>query len=90
MLVYHGISIRPSAHPTFFMLPAPILPLNYFSSKNFCRRLHDFHTVEEFYRWSSSINYINNVQVPLVCINALDDPLIPPKILNQTIKVAAS
>ncbi|KAG8633387.1 hypothetical protein MANES_18G099500v8 [Manihot esculenta] len=34
-----------------------------------------FETVDTFYRRCSSSYYVGNVSVPLLCINALDDPL---------------
>ncbi|XP_039006296.1 embryogenesis-associated protein EMB8-like isoform X2 [Hibiscus syriacus] len=32
-------------------------------------------TVDTYYRRSSSINYIENVSVPLLCVSAMDDPV---------------
>ncbi|CAN0880522.1 Embryogenesis-associated protein EMB8 [Linum grandiflorum] len=37
--------------------------------------LGKFETVDTFYRRSSSVNYVGNVAVPLLCISALDDPV---------------
>ncbi|KAL4183462.1 hypothetical protein AMTRI_Chr11g155260 [Amborella trichopoda] len=34
-----------------------------------------FETVDTYYRRCSSVNYIGNVSVPLLCISALDDPV---------------
>ncbi|XP_042512691.1 phospholipase ABHD3-like isoform X2 [Macadamia integrifolia] len=34
-----------------------------------------FETVDTYYRRCSSASYVGNVSVPLLCINALDDPL---------------
>ncbi|KAJ4823037.1 hypothetical protein Tsubulata_012354 [Turnera subulata] len=34
-----------------------------------------FETVDTYYRLSNSASYVGNVSVPLLCINALDDPL---------------
>lgn len=39
------------------------------------RVLGKFETVDTYYRRSSSSNYVENVSVPLLCINALDDPV---------------
>ncbi|XVE67467.1 hypothetical protein DITRI_Ditri08aG0163600 [Diplodiscus trichospermus] len=39
------------------------------------RVLGKFETVDTYYRRSSSTNYVENVSVPLLCINALDDPV---------------
>ncbi|KAF5781760.1 putative alcohol O-acetyltransferase [Helianthus annuus] len=32
-------------------------------------------TVDTFHRWASSVRVVNNVKIPLVCINAIDDPV---------------
>ncbi len=56
----------------------------------YTRKMTGFDTVEELYRWGSSVNYLDGVSIPLVCINALDDPIIPPPVLDETIKAAAS
>lgn len=34
-----------------------------------------YQTVDTFYRRCSSVNFLSNVSVPLLCITALDDPL---------------
>ncbi|XP_057465496.1 embryogenesis-associated protein EMB8-like [Actinidia eriantha] len=39
------------------------------------RVLAKFETVDTFYRRCSSINFIGNVMVPLLCISSLDDPV---------------
>ncbi|KAE8698824.1 Alpha/beta-Hydrolases superfamily protein isoform 2 [Hibiscus syriacus] len=39
------------------------------------RILGKFETVDTYYRRSSSINYIENVSVPLLCVSAMDDPV---------------
>ncbi|KAK9069624.1 hypothetical protein SSX86_011528 [Deinandra increscens subsp. villosa] len=35
----------------------------------------NFETVDAFHRWASSVHLVSNVRVPLVCINAIDDPV---------------
>ncbi|KAK1440371.1 hypothetical protein QVD17_06196 [Tagetes erecta] len=35
----------------------------------------NFETVDTFHRWASSVRLVSNVKVPLVCINAIDDPV---------------
>jgi predicted alpha/beta-fold hydrolase len=40
-----------------------------------------FPSVESYYYESSSALFIPNIQVPLLCINALDDPLVPQQCL---------
>ncbi|OMO92253.1 hypothetical protein COLO4_17736 [Corchorus olitorius] len=39
------------------------------------RVLGKFETVDTYYRRSSSINYVEKVSVPLLCVSALDDPV---------------
>ncbi|KAL4385536.1 hypothetical protein GQ457_15G016480 [Hibiscus cannabinus] len=39
------------------------------------RVLGKFETVDTFYRRSSSINHVEHVSAPLLCISALDDPV---------------
>ncbi|KAI3675939.1 hypothetical protein L1987_85535 [Smallanthus sonchifolius] len=35
----------------------------------------NFETVDTFHRWASSVRLLTNIKVPLVCINAIDDPV---------------
>lgn len=39
------------------------------------RVLGNHETVDTYYRCASSVNYVQNVSVPLLCISALDDPV---------------
>ncbi|XP_020599761.1 embryogenesis-associated protein EMB8 isoform X3 [Phalaenopsis equestris] len=39
------------------------------------RLVGKFETVDTYYRRCSSVSYVRNVSVPLLCISALDDPL---------------
>lgn len=41
------------------------------------------------YKWSSSLFYLDNIATPMVFINALDDPIVPDKLL-EPIKEYAS
>jgi len=45
----------------------------------YSRRVAGFSDVFEYYKASSSCNYLKTLSLPLVCINARDDPLIPPR-----------
>lgn len=47
----------------------------------YTRRVHNFDTVHEMYRWSSSVNYLGGIQRPMVFINARDDPIVPDELL---------
>ncbi|XP_011310910.1 abhydrolase domain-containing protein 2 [Fopius arisanus] len=55
----------------------------------YTRRIHQFRSVKEMYRWSSSINYLNEINSPMVFINALDDPIVPEALLNPIREYAA-
>ncbi|CAI9304380.1 unnamed protein product [Lactuca saligna] len=35
----------------------------------------NFDAVDSFHRWASSARLVNNVSVPLLCLNAIDDPV---------------
>ncbi|XP_043288096.1 abhydrolase domain-containing protein 2 [Venturia canescens] len=47
----------------------------------YTRKVHNFRSVKDLYKWSSSINYIGNISIPMVFMNALDDPLVPEMLL---------
>lgn len=48
----------------------------------YTRRLAGFANVTEFYNAMSCSNHLNNIQVPIVFINARDDPIVPPPLLE--------
>ncbi|XP_014261305.1 abhydrolase domain-containing protein 2 [Cimex lectularius] len=48
----------------------------------YTRKVHGFTNLSELYEWSSSINYLKNINVPIVFVNSLDDPLIPDVLLD--------
>ncbi|XP_031844382.1 abhydrolase domain-containing protein 2 isoform X1 [Nomia melanderi] len=48
----------------------------------YTRKVHNFRSVSEMYKWSSSIFYLENITTPMVFINALDDPIVPDKLLD--------
>lgn len=54
----------------------------------YTRRLHNFPSTADMYKWSSSINYLENIQKPIVFINAVDDPLVPEILLPPIRKFA--
>lgn len=56
----------------------------------YTRRVHNFPSVVDLYRWSSSINYLENIDRPMVFINAKDDPLVPEPLLNPIKEHAAT
>lgn len=34
-------------------------------------------SAQHYYRWASCYNYVSNIRVPLLAVNALDDPMSP-------------
>ncbi len=42
----------------------------------FRRRIYNFSTLVDYYKWSSAVNYLHGIKVPMIFINALDDPLL--------------
>ncbi|KAK7069464.1 Monoacylglycerol lipase abhd2, partial [Halocaridina rubra] len=48
----------------------------------YTRRIFGFRSVEELYRTDSSADYLHNIQVPVIFINAKDDPLVHPDLLS--------
>jgi len=48
-----------------------------------CRRVLKFDTTDEMYRNMSCINYWSGIEKPMIFINAVDDPLFYPRLLNN-------
>lgn len=48
----------------------------------YTRRVHNFDTANDMYRWSSSLNYLDNIEKPMIFINAKDDPLVPEHLIS--------
>ncbi|XP_076169148.1 abhydrolase domain-containing protein 2 isoform X2 [Ptiloglossa arizonensis] len=48
----------------------------------YTRKVHNFRSVKEMYKWSSSMFYLDNITTPMVFINALDDPIVPDMLLD--------
>lgn len=49
----------------------------------YTRRVHNFASVVDMYKWSSSVNYLEGIDKPMVFINAKDDPIIPDDLLSS-------
>lgn len=56
----------------------------------YTRKMHNFQTITELYSWSSSINYLNNINMPMVFINAKDDPIVPEPLLKPIQEFASN
>uniref|UniRef100_A0A1B6L2E9 AB hydrolase-1 domain-containing protein n=1 Tax=Graphocephala atropunctata TaxID=36148 RepID=A0A1B6L2E9_9HEMI len=48
----------------------------------YTRKVYGFASVEELYKWSSCINYLQSISHPVIFINSKDDPLIPEPLLE--------
>ncbi|XP_068714119.1 monoacylglycerol lipase ABHD2-like [Montipora foliosa] len=46
----------------------------------FSKKMAGFHHLDEFYVVSSCCNYINQIKIPVLLLNALDDPLVPEEL----------
>lgn len=46
----------------------------------YIKKMAGFHHLDEFYAVNSSCNYINQVKIPVLLLNALDDPLVPEEL----------
>lgn len=47
-----------------------------------CRKVHNFKSVTELYQWSSCVNYLQDIAMPMIFINARDDPIVPEALLQ--------
>ncbi|XP_063701745.1 abhydrolase domain-containing protein 2 [Culicoides brevitarsis] len=56
----------------------------------YTRRVHNFPSVTDMYKWSSSINYLPNITKPMIFINSKDDPLVPEVLLEPIREYATS
>ena len=54
------------------------------------RKRLGFKTLDEMYRSWSSKTYWENIEVPMVYINATDDPLVPPQMLEPVRELAGT
>ncbi|KAG5896442.1 hypothetical protein JTB14_022521 [Gonioctena quinquepunctata] len=52
------------------------------------RKMNDFATISEYYKWSSSKYYMNDIKIPMIYINSLDDPIVPIPLLEPIKKMA--
>ena len=51
--------------------------------------LHGFRDADDYYQRSSSLFYLGHIRTPTLCINAEDDPFLPPEALARA-RAAAS
>lgn len=48
----------------------------------YTRKIHNFPSTHEMYKWSSCINYLTNIEKPIIFVNSVDDPLVPEVLLQ--------
>ena len=41
-----------------------------------------YASLDEMYKKSSCVSYWDNIKVPMVFVNAVDDPIVPPSLLR--------
>jgi len=49
----------------------------------YTKKLYGYKTIHDMYRKWSCYNYWENITVPIVFINATDDPIVPPKLVEK-------
>ncbi len=50
--------------------------------------VHGFRDALDYYRQSSSIHYLSRVRVPTLLLSAVDDPFLPPDVLDDVRSIA--
>jgi predicted alpha/beta-fold hydrolase len=51
--------------------------------------LHGFSGADDYYARSSSLGWLNQISIPTLLFNAVDDPFMPPDVLEHVRKVAS-
>ena len=59
------------------------LCLTTFYDPLFFRKLLGYESLDEMYSKMSCINYWHGIDKPMVFINAVDDPIVPPQLLEK-------
>ncbi|XP_078283639.1 monoacylglycerol lipase ABHD2-like isoform X2 [Rhinoraja longicauda] len=49
---------------------------------NIMRKFHGYDTLKEYYEQESCMHYLHNIQIPLLLVNAQDDPLVHDSLLS--------
>lgn len=50
--------------------------------------VHGFDSADDYYRQSSSLGWIDRVRVPTLLLSAVDDPFLPPQVLDEVRSLA--
>lgn len=51
--------------------------------------VHGFRDAADYYAQSSSIGYLSGIQVPTLLLSAVDDPFLPPEVLDEVREIAS-
>jgi len=51
--------------------------------------LHGFANAQDYYRRSSSLRYLNRIEVPALCLSSADDPFLPASVIESAQIVAS-
>lgn len=51
--------------------------------------LHGFRDADDYYARSSSIGYLSRIDTPALCVSAMDDPFLPPEVLERAKRIAS-
>lgn len=52
--------------------------------------LHGFRDAQDYYARSSSLPYLKDIRLDTLLFNAVDDPMLPPAVLNEVRSIAAN
>jgi predicted alpha/beta-fold hydrolase len=55
----------------------------------FTAPVHGFENAQDYYAKSSSINWLNSISINTLLLSAVDDPFLPPQVLDQVREMAA-
>lgn len=48
----------------------------------YTRKVSGFNNIQDFYRSMSCCHHLKNIKIPMVFLNSLDDPVVPPPLLE--------
>ena len=50
--------------------------------------LHGFRNADDYYQRSSSLPYLERIELPTLLLSAVDDPMLPPEVLDEVKEIA--
>jgi predicted alpha/beta-fold hydrolase len=51
--------------------------------------VHGFASADDYYARSSSVNFLANIRIPTLLLSAIDDPFLPPSVLDEVRAISA-